>query len=260
MAYTPHTARVIMTNFFFAELGASSRRKTFQASVKKAKQKFFTGTTSMTQIKSRFGHSVFKFFLEASVAKCLGIVNKRGIEYNKDDEYATRFEKCSVCLENKAVGYLIHGGTAHKCVCSKCAMDIALRASSNKKPPCPICREDISLVVECSTMSFPCVCKQDVCGRKLVVEIERYEDSHGPGYRRERTEVRLCLKSRIRICLIVEGLLRAIFGEPRHHDSMRGLECELFQSVYQQEHKHPPEKKRQEIKLCPHLHLFIQPT
>ncbi|CAN0505077.1 unnamed protein product, partial [Scytosiphon promiscuus] len=51
---------------------------------------------------------------------------------------------CSVCLEEKANYYILHAGTAHKCVCAKCAMSISIKDN----PKCPICRQPVSLMVE----------------------------------------------------------------------------------------------------------------
>lgn len=161
-AYSVRTAKTIRTQCFFTRLGKSSSTKSRQKAVMKARDDFFNGNVTEYMLKHKFGEEVVKGCLDKSLTDCFARAEKR---LSSDPNLPT----CCVCLERGANYYVIHGGSAHKCVCAICAMTIALKP----RPRCPVSRDDITLLVNSAKMSYGCVCSETKCERLLVVE-ERF--------------------------------------------------------------------------------------
>lgn len=124
----------------------------------KVLEEFFHGSLSPADVKSEFGEDNFRQCMAESRDKCFKYAEQMS-------KTSSEFSSCSVCQERGANYYLVHGDTAHKCVCSVCAMKIALG-----KPACPLCRRQIDLFVESPDSSpVACVCGQRDCRRMLVV-------------------------------------------------------------------------------------------
>jgi len=151
-AYSIGTAKTIRTQFFFNRLEKSSSRK---KKVIKAREGFFT----MSMLKLKFGQEVVKSCLNKSLNDCCALAEKR---LSSDPNLPT----CCICLEKGANYYVIHGSSAHKCVCATCAMTVALKP----RPMCPVSREKITLLVSSAKTVYGCVCSETKCERLLVVE------------------------------------------------------------------------------------------
>lgn len=135
-----------------------------KARVKKTKKEYYDPATraSASRLKRLLGADVFADCVKKSRDECM---KEASIRSSKDDALG----ECVVCLgERKANYYLIHGGTAHKCVCPVCAMKLALSPGTEAK--CPVCREIVWLFLESAPLALPCVCNQASCKRYLVVK------------------------------------------------------------------------------------------
>ena len=160
-AYTTQMANLVMTEYLFYYLGRESRTVSWKAKVAKARKEFFERKGMCTTIWTHFGHDLVRKCHRLALEKCLQESQKHCV---KDDSMAT----CPLCYENSANYYLVHGGTAHKCVCGRCAMMLALQQNKGKAQ-CPFCREAITYIVKSAPQELECVCKQVRCNRHLVV-------------------------------------------------------------------------------------------
>lgn len=159
-------ANLIRTEYLFYFLAREIVTVSGKAKVARARKEFFERRGRSTMIRTQFGHAL--------VAKCHKLaLNKCILESEKHCVKDGNLPTCSVCLENSANYYLIHGNTAHKCVCGTCAIKLALqrktKAGKVVPPQCPICREDITYIVKSAPQELECVCKQVRCNRHLVV-------------------------------------------------------------------------------------------
>ena len=163
--YTTQMANQIKTEYLFYFLAREIRTVGGKSKVARLRKEFFERRSSSTMIRTQLGY--------AFVAKCSKLaMNKCLLESEKHCVKDGNLPTCSVCLENSANYYLIHGNTAHKCVCGTCAMTLALEAKTgNDVPQCPICREDITYFAKSAPQGLiiGCVCKQVRCNRYLVV-------------------------------------------------------------------------------------------
>lgn len=132
--------------------------------VVKARDRFFKGKMGMSMLKLNFGEKVVKACLAKSLTDCCARAEKR---LTSDPNLPT----CCICLERGANYYVIHGNSAHKCVCAICAMTVALKP----RPRCPMSRAVITLLVRSAKTVYGCVCSETKCERLLVVE-ERVVD------------------------------------------------------------------------------------
>lgn len=174
-------AHCLRTQIFFGLLKRFADTK----SVDEAWQEFFRGSRLMNDIKSEFGEDNVRQCQAESLTRCL----KYAESMSKSDD---GLSPCSVCQERGANYYLTHGTTAHKCVCSVCAMKLALTtmSRSNPKPKCPLCMAEIELIVEApdgapidagTESSEPsCLCGQKDCHRNLVVSQRGYGHNKKP--------------------------------------------------------------------------------
>ena len=202
-AYTVQVANLVRTQFFFFFL-----KKTFSTVRKKravdaARQEFFKSSGStQKKIRDQFGDVAVKVAMEKSYNKCLDLASKNCSE-------DPSLELCTFCFEKKADTYLVHGVKAHKSVCAVCAMTLALELSrSGKAAECPFCRETITLIVESAPTVLECVCKQESCGRHLVVsQINDGERRNTMDYMRSFCECHTCtLETTVSRCSMVYSL------------------------------------------------------
>lgn len=165
--YTTQMANLIRTEYLFYFLAREIRTSSGKAKVVRARKEFFERRGRSTMIRTQFGHDL--------VTKCHKLaLNKCFLESEKHCVKDGNSSPCSVCFENSANYYLIHGNTAHKCVCGRCAMKLALQRKRDTRgkevpPQCPICRETITYIVKSAPQQLECVCKQARCNRHLVV-------------------------------------------------------------------------------------------
>lgn len=158
--YTTQMANLIMTEYLFYYLRRESRTASWKAKVANSRKEFFQRKGLFATIWTQFDHDVVRKCHRLAVDKCLLESQKHCV---KDDSVPT----CPVCYDNSANYYLVHGNTAHKCVCGKCAMELALQ--SKDKAKCPFCREAITYIVKSAPQELECVCKQGRCNRHLVM-------------------------------------------------------------------------------------------
>ena len=165
--YTTQMANLIRTEYLFYFLAKENFTKSGKAKVARARKEFFETRGRSTMIRTQFGPDIVSKCHRLALNKCL-------FESDKHCVHDDKLPSCSVCLENSANYYLIHGNTAHKCVCGRCAMELALQHKKNTtgkvvSPQCPICRENITYIVKSAPHELECVCKQARCNRHLVV-------------------------------------------------------------------------------------------
>lgn len=168
-AYTFSIANIIRARYFFDFLIQSCKTVKKREMVKKIKARYYDPATRtpLSRIQQLVGAEVFADCLKKSGDKCLKEASKR---CSQDEGLG----ECIVCYESKANYYLIHGGTAHKCMCSVCAMKLALLPPTFGRPSCPSCREPVWLFLESASSTLPCVCNQQTCRRHLVVANEKF--------------------------------------------------------------------------------------
>ena len=159
-AYTIGMAHCLRAQVFFNDLKKSTKTKSLAHSTDKARQDFFSGKATHASLERKYGEAVVKKSLTNSMVHCLHISEDRTTTTGTD------LDSCVVCMERGANYYIIHGSSAHKCVCAVCAMGIALRPN----PKCPITREAAWLMVESAKESYGCVCLKEKCPRFLVLE------------------------------------------------------------------------------------------
>lgn len=160
-AYTVRMAILLRTQLFFKALIASRKTKTEAASALKARDDFVGSKISTRDLKRMFGNDTIGDALKNSMKKCLKLA-----EESLSLDANANLDPCCVCLERGANYYIVHNGSAHKCVCAVCAMDLSLRP----KPRCPISREEVWLMMKSAKESYECVCSQPNCERLLVAE------------------------------------------------------------------------------------------
>ena len=160
--YTIGMAHCLRAQIFFNNLKKSSKTKSLALSTDKARKDFFSGKVTQKSLRFKFGEAMVKKCLEKSMDHCLHLSEER----TTTDLCVTTGDSCVVCMERGANYYIIHGSSAHKCVCAVCAMGIALRPN----PKCPITREDAWLMVESAKESYGCVCLKEKCPLLLVIE------------------------------------------------------------------------------------------
>lgn len=199
--YTVQIANIIRTNFFFFFLKRAVNTPRKKRAVEESRKAFFRNEGILSSsVQAQFGDQLVKSAMQESFRKCLSLAEKNCIE---DDHLSL----CSVCMDRKADTYLIHGVTAHKCVCAVCAMTIALQRTS-KPAECPICREAISLIVESAPMTLDCICGQESCARHLVVaQINDGVTHNKPDEMRSSCECHTCtLETKVERCSMVYSL------------------------------------------------------
>ena len=157
-AYTIGMAHCLRAQVFFNDLKKSSRTKSLANSTDKSRKDFFSGKATHATLQRKYGEAAVKKSLKNSMAHCL---------YMSEDmtTTGTSLDLCVVCMERGANYYIVHGISAHKCVCAVCAMAIALRPN----PKCPITREAAWLMVSSADASYECVCLKEKCPRILVL-------------------------------------------------------------------------------------------
>lgn len=164
--YTTQMANLIRTEYLFYFLAKESFTVSGKAKVARARKEFFASRGRSTMIRTLFGPDLVAKCHKLAYDKCL-------LESEKHCVNDDKLPSCSVCLENSANYYLIHGNTAHKCVCGRCAMVLALQHNRNRgkvvPPRCPVCRDGITYIVKSAPHELECVCKQVRCNRHLVV-------------------------------------------------------------------------------------------
>lgn len=153
-------ATYLRTQLFFKVLIASRKTKSDAAFAAKSRDDFLGSKISTRDLKRMFGNDTVQDALKKSIKECLNIAEK---SLSLDD---ANLDACCVCLERRANYYIVHGGSAHKCVCAVCAMNLAL----GPQPRCPVSREDVWLMMESAKESYECVCSQPNCERLLVVK------------------------------------------------------------------------------------------
>lgn len=158
-AYTIGMAQCLRAQVFFNDLKRLTKTKSLAKSTDKVRLDFFAGKASYPYLELKYGHAVVKKSLRNSMDHSLQMAG----EMTSAD---TGLDVCVVCLERGANYYIVHGGSAHKCVCAVCAMDIALRP----KPKCPVSREAVWLMVQSTKESYGCVCLEEECPRFLVLD------------------------------------------------------------------------------------------
>lgn len=142
--------------------------------VDKASQEFFQCSKEMKDIVLEFGEDNFRESWQNSVERCY----KYAETMFKVD--SSGLPACCVCREKGSASYyVIHGLTAHKCLCSVCAMRVSLSAISKKKkeknPKCPLCATEVDHMVEATEDSpVECVCGQEGCKLWVVVSQTGY--------------------------------------------------------------------------------------
>jgi hypothetical protein len=57
-------------------------------------------------------------------------------------------EACTVCFVNRRTCAVVHGATAHMCMCTRCANTVLKQKS---EPTCPICKQPIEKAVRVFT-------------------------------------------------------------------------------------------------------------
>ena len=203
-AYTVPFVNIVRMKFFFRYLAKSSSTSTMKALALTARREFFDGRMESRKIKSDFGEDVVDSCMRKARKMCLAIAKKsserdckenseKNCKENSDMNRKTNSKNktCVICMERPTNTCLVHGKTAHKCVCSFCAMKLALQPMG--KAVCPLCRESISLVAK-STKRSECVCGES-CGRYLAISREASVESHkctlGATYTRKAQVVRL---------------------------------------------------------------------
>lgn len=158
--YTVKGARYIQSHYLFYSLSNSSKNSTQKSSdVSRLRSDFFKGVIGHETIKRKFGKDVFQKSLKDSVESCVSTARKMLSEDSS-------LEECCACNDEGANYYVVHGQSAHKCLCAVCAMKVALKPSAK----CPITRESVSLMVKGTNRSFKCVCREDKCERVVAVE------------------------------------------------------------------------------------------
>lgn len=169
-AYTFVIANTVRARYFFDFMVKKCKTVTQRNKVKKIKAEFQDESTraSISMLKTLLSPEAFAECLKKSRDKCLKEASKI---CSQDKE----LDDCVICLESKANYYLIHGGTAHKSLCSVCAMNLALHPPTFGRPRCPSCRETVWLFLESTSSKLPCVCKQETCKRHLVIVRETFD-------------------------------------------------------------------------------------
>lgn len=157
-AYTIHVALCLRTHFFFSYLRRSATTLRQIKEIKLARKDFVTGVLRLHLLYNVFKKKVVDDALNSSANQCY----KLALDRCSNDE---KFAPCCVCLEKGANFYMIHGGTAHKCVCAVCAMKISIK----KTPKCPVCRQDVSLVAQAAPLKLKCICGEKGCLSVLVL-------------------------------------------------------------------------------------------
>ena len=156
-AYTVTTALCLRTHFFFRFLTNFSKTKTEIKALRRAQLKFFKGEFKVSSLLDFFEKKIIEEALRNSIELCSLHAEKRCIN---DENLST----CCVCLEEKASYYIFHGRTVHKCVCAKCAMNIAIKDN----PACPICRQSVELIADSDPMVEKCLCKSSDCSSVIL--------------------------------------------------------------------------------------------
>lgn len=164
-AYNIGMAHCLRAQIFFNALKKSTKTKSLAHSTDKVRADFFLGKATPSFLEVKYGKDLVKKCLKNSMDHCLHLAKER----TRTDP---SLDMCVVCMERGANYYIVHGTSAHKCVCGVCAMDIALRP----KPRCPISREVVWVMVESTKESYGCVCLQEKCPRFLVLERQTAND------------------------------------------------------------------------------------
>jgi len=157
-AYTVTTALCLRTHFFFNSLVKCSTTRSEIKALRRARIQFFKGEFKVSRLIGFFEKKIIEEALKYSTEQCIIHAEER---CRNGDNLST----CCVCLEEKASYYIFHRRTAHKCVCSKCAMNIAIKDN----PACPICRQDVTLIAD----SMPkydkkCICTGNECSHVIL--------------------------------------------------------------------------------------------
>lgn len=154
------SAAICLRMHFFLEKMMTFCGNTFEANiVDTARRSITSGGFDTRVLESSFSRLAVKEAVDFSLKVCLYHAAERCVG---DEEMGV----CSVCLEARSNYYLIHGNTAHKCVCAVCAMTIAV----NKGPKCPICRQTVAMAADTAPISVDCVCSDPGCTSLLVVD------------------------------------------------------------------------------------------
>lgn len=160
-AYTVTLALCLRTHFFFQSLLKCSTTPSEILALRKERKKFFKGEFRVSNLLQSFDKKNIEESLKSSVEKCLSYAEER---YSKDET----LDACSVCLSEKANYYIIHGRTAHKCVCARCAMNISI----NEDPKCPICRQSITLMAVSAPRVEKCMCSDTGCSSLVLMSVD----------------------------------------------------------------------------------------
>ena len=163
-AYSITTALCLRTHFFFKFLVKYSKTTSETKALRKARIQFFKGEFKVSRLLGFFEKKLIEEALEYSAEQCVFHAGKR---CRVDDNLST----CCVCLEEKASYYLFHGSTAHKCVCAKCAMNIAIKDN----PACPICRQSVELIADSDPVVEKCICTSSDCSSVILKTISSSE-------------------------------------------------------------------------------------
>ena len=138
-----------------------SKTPTEILALRKERKKFFKGEFKVFNLLQYFDKKKINEALKFSVEKCLSHAEER---CSKDET----LDVCSICLSEKANYYILHGETAHKCVCARCAMNICIK----EDPRCPMCRQSISLVVASAPRIEKCVCSDTNCSSLVLMSVD----------------------------------------------------------------------------------------
>lgn len=158
-AYTIKMAQSIRTQYFFDSLKTLAR---CNKNVDSARRDFYNGKMTYQAIQLKFGEELIRKSSANSLSKCF---EKAKLLLSQDKSLPL----CCVCLDARANYYVIHGQSAHKCVCAVCAMKVAL----NPSPRCPVTREKIVLLIRAAERFYDCVCgEKKICERVLIVQQE----------------------------------------------------------------------------------------
>lgn len=177
VSYTIRMALCFKAQVFFKLLVKSSSTPSLAKRAERSRIDFFDGKLSFKDVVRKYSQSRVNRIMEKAKDHCLHMAE--GV-LSAD----TGLDNCCVCLERKANYYVIHGTSAHKCVCAVCALDLALRP----KPRCPKTRGEIWLLMESAYESYGCVCSGG-CERLLVVEQRK---NKGRTSYRPIAECRMC--------------------------------------------------------------------
>lgn len=167
-AYTVSVALCLRTHFFFKLILEGAKTPAQKKAIKMSRECYLNGKFSVKGLTTCFTQNIIDHALALSKKSCLRQAEKRC-------KPAEGLDACSVCLELKAGYYIFHNGSAHKCVCAVCAMELCLRQS----PKCPICRQGLSLVADSAPVKVDCVCGLDDCSKHLVLSVQGGKSPRG---------------------------------------------------------------------------------